>query len=543
MSEHILIRKTDDVRYSPDILGALGMESLFSTRSYNVLDYLTCDTAILQSRSLIFRDTLSIPGLHGLLGDTIRRLSDIREILALQARVSEADRGLYALRRLELYFEVVDALSAFYTERKKDFASPELAAIFADVAAIAASEEYAAIRRNTAPVVESVQKIKSITVGFNLDAALTPYEAGLLSINPIPVESGSMIDRILRLDSLRGDEAGLRSLVPLLPTRSACTADEYEALTHSTYTALDKVFKRQVRHIEPEVHRYIKNHLYFLLDLLPDLRFIHDLADIQKRFSRAKLPLAVPTFCAKEERRFDARGLYNPILALHKLESGEGGAIVDNDITFDARGGIFLLTGPNSGGKTVFLKSIGIAQIMAQVGMMVPAGALTVSPVSGLFVEFPKYTTDRKAGGRLEYECAEIRDIFDRLDPHSLLLLDEAFSSTSPDEAVALALEVLKAMSLLGVRGVYISHYHLLTQSLQALNAEGFGRMPFDFLVAEVADGESRTYRITRRSPDGNSYAGTIAQRYGISAERLLGKAPQSDTKETAVAPTAESTS
>ncbi len=524
MSQHILIQKTHDVTHSPEILQALGMDALFSMRGYDMLDYLSCDIDILTRRSQIFRDVLKIPGLLALLRETVGRLSDIHEILKLQGKVSENDRGLYALRRLELYFDIVDSLAVFHAEHREDFTSTELSDLFGDVSEIAAGEEYASLRRNTAPIVASVQNVKSITVGFNIDAALTPYEAGLISINDRYVESGTVIDRILRLDTRQDEGLSLRSLIPLLPARSACTAEEYEALTHSTYAALGKFFKKQVRRIEPEIHQYIKSHLYFLIDLLPDLRFICDLADIQKRFLAAHLPLCVPIFRPAEERCYTAKGLYNPILAMHKADTGDPQATVENDVTFDENGGIFLLTGPNSGGKTVFLKSVGIAQIMAQVGMMVPATGMTVSPVHHLYVEFPRYTTDRKAGGRLEYECAEIQAIFADIDDCSLVLLDEAFSSTSPDEAVALALEVLKAMSLIGVRGIYISHYHLLTKYLQDLNAEDTGGLRFDFLVAEVASGEDRTYRIVRRLPDGQSYAGTIAQRYGISAATLTRK-------------------
>ncbi len=523
MREHILIQKSRDVTHSPDILHALGLDALFITRDYTVTDYLTTDIDILTRRSHLFRDALMIPGLLSLLREIVRRLSDVREMLRLGATVSEADRGLYALRQLEMYFDIVDDMAAFWKAHQDRFASAEFCAIFGAVAETAASAEYRTLRRHMGAVVEEIRKVKSITIGFNLDAALTPYEAGLLSINPTPVESGTMIDRILRLDGIGSNARdGNYSLVALLPSRSACTADEYAALTGATYAALSKIFKKQVRRIEPEIHRYLKNHLQYLLDLIPDLRFICDMTEIQKRVSSANLPLCVPEFCPMEEHRFTAEGLYDPILALRQQESGHG-AVVANDISFDDAGGIFLLTGPNSGGKTVFLKSVGVAQLLAQVGMMVPAQRLVISPVRHLHVAFPRHTTAERPGGRLEAECAEIQRIFSSIDAHALLLLDEAFSSTAPDEAISLAVEVLKAMSLLGVRGIYISHYHLLTTCLQELNAAALGGLRFDFLTAEIAHGEARTYHITRRLPDGNSYADSIAERYGISADRLVG--------------------
>ncbi len=362
MREHILIRKTHDVTCSPDILRALGLEALFTMRDYTVTDYLTCDVDILTRRSLLFRDALEIPGLLPLLYETVDRLTDIREIIRRKGTYLDTDRGLYALRQLELYYDVVDSLADFYERHSEHFASAEFRDIFGDIAAIAAGAEYTALRKNTAAAVEEIRNVRSITVGFNIDAALTPYEAGLLSINDTQIESGGMIDRILRLDGLhRKEGCGTnRSMVPLVPVRSACTKEEYAALTNAAYSALHKIFKKQVRSIEPEVHQYLKSHMQFLIDLLPDLRFICDLSEIQKRFTAAKLPLCVPDFRPSEERCYIAKGLYNPVLALHKADTGDLSPVVDNDLTFDEAGGIYLLTGPNSGGKTVFLKSVGI---------------------------------------------------------------------------------------------------------------------------------------------------------------------------------------
>ncbi len=175
MNEHILIRKTHDVTLSPAILEALGLGNLFTMRDYTVTDYLTCDTDILACRSLIFRDTLDIPGLLPLLYETVNRLTDIRELIRRKGTSSDADRGLYALRQLELYFDVVDSMAGFYAEHMNRFVSDEYRDIFEAISAIAESAEYKALRKNTEASVEEIRNVKSITVGFNIDAALTPY--------------------------------------------------------------------------------------------------------------------------------------------------------------------------------------------------------------------------------------------------------------------------------------------------------------------------------------------------------------------------------
>ena len=104
-----------------------------------------------------------------------------------------------------------------------------------------------------------------------------------------------------------------------------------------------------------------------------------------------------------------------------------------------------------------------------------------------------------------------------------MLLLDELFSSTDPVEAVAFSCEILKAMSFCGIRGMYSTHFHTLSEHIPTINTDSHAQMKIDYLVTEVqAESEKRTYRIVRRPPDGKSYALSIANQFGISCEQLM---------------------
>jgi len=161
---------------------------------------------------------------------------------------------------------------------------------------------------------------------------------------------------------------------------------------------------------------------------------------------------------------------------------------------------------------------------MAQVGLPVPASKLEISPVSGIFIELPGYRSINQ-DGRLVEECKKIQSMFVDVDEYSLILLDELFSSTDPLESVTLSEEVLRAISYIGARGIYSTHFHALAESAVSINSDINCKSKIDYLVAEVSEKTMEcTYKINRRSPDGKSYAKNIANKYGISCEGLIGK-------------------
>ena len=221
--------------------------------------------------------------------------------------------------------------------------------------------------------------------------------------------------------------------------------------------------------------------------------------------------------CPMGEKVFEAKGLYNPRVALMIRDE-----IVPNDFAFDDRARIYVLTGPNRGGKSVVTVALGAAEALCMLGLPVPAESARISPVDGIFTHFPEGADDTIDKGRLGEECARLREIFDRVTENSMILLDESLSSTGAYEASYIASEILAGFAAVRCRGIFSTHLHELAAKVPEINekAAAYGGVPLDTLVAGIEEGR-RSFRIYRAKPDGKSYAKDIADKYGLSLENL----------------------
>ena len=162
---------------------------------------------------------------------------------------------------------------------------------------------------------------------------------------------------------------------------------------------------------------------------------------------------------------------------------------------------------------------------MMQLGMFVPAKSARISPVDAIYTHFPTGADDTIDKGRLGEECARLGEIFDSVTKHSLVLLDESFSSTGSYEGSYIASEVLSGLSMVGCRCLFATHLHELAAEIDRINAQSTaqGGVKIDTLVAGIDEGE-RSFKIFRAKPDGKSYARDIALRYGLTYENILKK-------------------
>ncbi|MBE6628679.1 MAG: hypothetical protein E7629_07115 [Ruminococcaceae bacterium] len=502
-----------------ETLKSLGVDKLLYNPKFNISDYFTDDIAVLQRRSVVFGDVLNVAGLYDLLQKMTKRLSSFSEILRSESEIGNKERSIFSAKQLQLYFEIIDEAEQYYVTLpdKEFFASEEFKQLFEQIHTIANSKEYLDLKKGTHKLINKITHIKSISVGFNFDTKLSPVEMGITSINDQYIQSGKLIDKILRMDF---SADGLQAIEPIVAVDKTLFSDEFDVLQNSLLRAVDKIFTRAIRDWPREFTKYIEDQLSFLLNLLSDFQFILVVTEIHKKLMESGVPMCVPNYHGKDERVFHAKRLYNPALAIRMSEVGESGKLVGNDVKFDDKGRIYILTGPNNGGKSVFMVSVGMAQILAQLGMLVPAEQLDISPVDHIYVHFPEYQTKEKMG-RLEDECARVKDIFATINEYSLCLFDETFSSTDSDEGCQLAFEVLRAIESFGAHAIFGTHFHHLVRLIDEAKTELNVCQSFDYLCAGIFGGKQRTYRITRSKPEGKSYASAIAEKYGLSYEKL----------------------
>ncbi len=175
-----------------------------------------------------------------------------------------------------------------------------------------------------------------------------------------------------------------------------------------------------------------------------------------------------------------------------------------------------VVTGPNSGGKTRMLQALGIAQVLGQAGLLVPARAARLPVLQGLFVSLVEHATAEQAEGRLGSELARIRRLFEEIRPRSMILLDELCSGTNPSEAVEIVSLVLDLLG--GLRPVAFITTHFLDYAHHLEESPPYPEVEFLHVVS-TAD-HVPTYQFTGGVAD-TSLAANTARRMGVTFDAL----------------------
>lgn len=505
-------------RISPVVCEELGLSELLPLTGGSLSDFFSLDERVIAYRQAMFDDVRNIPALAEILGNAIPVLSDILELRRMDEELTSGSESyLYSITEIELYVSCVRDLAEGLAPLRGTAKSEGFRRLCDRIVELSESEYYRELNAGLSQLSSRVREVKSITVGVNLDEKLRPASAGVVSVNAEPFKSGELLDKILRM-SFRNDS--FTCIAQLLPFDKKQPENRREALSYAFYSALGDVFRSSVRGWRRIVSAYVLENTDFLLRILPEIEFVTRGAALLARLTARGCPLATPRLAPMREKTLHAKGLYNAAVALKITDD-----MVTNDFDFDERGRIFVLSGPNRGGKSVITCAVGQLQALAQLGLPVPAREAVVSPVDAIFTHFPEGAEDTIDKGRLGEECARLREIFDALSEDSLVLLDESLSSTGAYEASYIAAEMLAAFGAARCRGIFSTHLHELSAHIDEINARvaAAGGVPIDTLVAGMEEGK-RSFRIVRRKPDGKSYARDIADKYGLSFAALTKK-------------------
>jgi len=206
----------------------------------------------------------------------------------------------------------------------------------------------------------------------------------------------------------------------------------------------------------------------------------------------------------------------NPVLRKVQREKGRG--IVPLDVRLDLDHRLLLISGPNAGGKSLALKTVGLFQLMLQSGFLVPAHPRTTMRW------FARVMADIGDAQSVENELStysgklsKMREILAWCDPETLVLVDEFGSGSDPDLGAALAGVFLREIHQSGATGIFTTHYNSIKALAEELDGAQNANMAFD-----VESFEPR-YTLEMGSP-GSSYTFEVAQRVGIP-KRLMNEA------------------
>lgn len=439
-------------------------------------------------RELLFglHDVADVTHRQSALDDSLANPAVVRDLYAMAGEALAAERRIWAtlqrdsprsmlgtaVQKLEVLAQYLRRLRAAADDHASAFDSPPFTRMFAtlrrelDDAYLERIDEHLRELRFRGGMLLSVQLgAGAVGTGYTLRRA---RERGLLE---------RLVDRRgLSFTIPERDEAGFRALAEIEDRGVNAVA---AALTES------------VQH----VHN-------FFVALRAELAFYVGCLSLHDRLTAKGEPTCMPEVYPLDagerrsvegeprEQMMSARELYDVCLAL-TIEP----RVVANDLDADG-GSLVVVTGANQGGKSTFLRSVGLAQLMAQSGMFVPARQLHVTLCAGLETHFRREEDEEMSGGKLDEELSRMSEIADRISRGAILLCNESFASTNEREGSEIARQVIRAMVESGVRVLLVTHMFDL--------AHGFWEnppAPALFLRAERGDGGARTYRIAEGEP------------------------------------------
>ncbi len=478
----------------------------FAVRS--ALGRLPLDPAAVQWRAGVSRDLLDLPALW----DGLREAASALRVLfahrpqAFPRDTPRAARLGTRVVELESYVDALRALSRALGGG--GVRARALRALAAEVTARLERPETVALMAALPHWRQTLDEVRSILIAVNVSPAMEPEAAAIIGFERTPAAVGeTALARLLGEAKGERGVARLRQREPVDWQGDGPLAREVRALLETVAAPVERAL-HGFRLVEAQELAHLEGELVLFLG-----------ATALARQWRAR---GLPVCVAEVGAEWTARDAYHPVLA----EQLPPGHLVPNAVEFGPAGSVWVLTGPNRGGKTTYLRTVGAVQVLGQCGLPVPAAACRLSLADQVLTHFSGPELGQTGRGRLDEEAAQLAEIFARCTPASLVLLNEALAGTSAAEGVALAQDVLGGFRALGARVVYATHLHELAARAPTINAAvpGQGTVASLTVAAAPEAGIHRpTYRVAPGVPSGASwFASHIAREHGISLGQLL---------------------
>jgi DNA mismatch repair protein MutS len=282
----------------------------------------------------------------------------------------------------------------------------------------------------------------------------------------------------------------------------AAIVERVAALFPEVFVPLDRFAAANAQFIDDTLRRFDRE-VQFYMAYLDHLRGLE----------RLGLPFCFPELSEDSGHLASVDGFD---IALAQKLASENSTVVCNSFDLTAPERMFIVSGPNQGGKTTFARMFGQLHYIANLGLPVPGRQARLLLFDNLFTHFERQEHMESLRGKLEDELFRVHEIIRRATQRSVIVMNESFSSTALQDALFLGRRILEMISGIGAVGVYVT----FIDELSRLNENTVS------MVSEVVPGRpaDRTFRVVRKPADGLAHAMSIAEKYRLTYASVKGR-------------------
>lgn len=445
---------------------ALGDEFIYGVAKKVILTGMSNDPEIIFYRQAILKDCLKnsaiVRDIYKLVVETIENEKKIYWGIFSRYPAAILDRSVQVL---QMYIGALKKLRNLANEYSEQFTSEGFTTLFSMLKKELSDEYFAEIQKHL--------QILKFRDGILVSAELGKGNKGINYVlrNPADLRK-SWFGRIFNQEKT--------------PVYSYTIAERDEAGAR----ALSDLRDRGINNVANALAQSCDHILSFFTTLRIELAFYIGCLNLDKQLAELEAPTCFPIPVEKEECKYTGQGIYDACLVLTQKHKAVG-----NDLNADNIN-LVLITGANQGGKSTFLRAIGLTQLMMQSGMFVPAEYLKANVCINIFTHYKREEDTTMSSGKLDEELSRMNEIVNHITPYSMLLFNESFAATNEREGSEIANQITTALLEDHLKVYFVSHLYEFAHALYERKLKNA-----IFLRAERQKDGTRTFKLLEGEP------------------------------------------